>query len=150
MLTYVAHPYSGTSKKAMKERAEIALLYCSLAPSHEIRIAPAAMFHYPHTKYGVGSANDLYWFGMNMQLLAKADKLTVLHFPGYRESKGVARELEVYRTFGEGRIEHIHCVPREYNKPHLMTGILTTESELPLRDWETVLRRDLYQNRKSS
>jgi nucleoside 2-deoxyribosyltransferase len=94
-LVYIASPYSHPDPKVKEQRYEQACkaaawymdlgfqVFCPIAHSHPIETI------------GMGSIrNEAFWLHQDFAILRHCDRLVVLTIDGWRESQGVAREIE--------------------------------------------------------
>lgn len=100
MLIYVAAPYSSVPNKAqlMREISKICGEYMKDHP-HEFMI-PGLIHHYATLEVPDLGTDYNFWGGFCEDFLTRCDKVAVLKFPGWQESKGVMGEIQKAEEHG--------------------------------------------------
>ena len=100
MLTYVAAPYSNQQNKdsLMEDIAEFCAVYMK---NHPGEYAVTGLVHHYACQYDKTLGTDWnFWKDFCTEFISKCNKLVVIKFPGWHESKGVLREIEIASEMG--------------------------------------------------
>jgi len=116
---YVASPYTHPNPLVREARMLLVEAYVV----EKITKTPG-VFYYSPIVYAHALANRYvlpkevdFWHGFNLPTLARADALEVLMIPGWKESKGVAWEIEEAQSIGR-KIEYV-----EIEEPAKLLGL---------------------------
>jgi hypothetical protein len=100
--TYLCSPYTHADPAVMDRRYQSACKHAArMMMQGEVVFSPIAHSHPIAAHLPPGGATDgLFWKDQDMPILRHASKLAVLMLDGWRESKGVAWEMEAARQIG--------------------------------------------------
>ena len=102
-MLYLSLPYSSPDPSVRAERAAIARrLMATLIAAGHVTVCPVAMNHEAvELLRTAGSPSGAYWRELESRLAAICDELVVLRATGWRESRGVTREIALFEKFGK-------------------------------------------------
>lgn len=105
-MIYVASPYSDPNPARMEERYAVTRAHVAkLANLGFFAYSPIVYFHPLATLYTMPKDAE-FWWPFNQEMLVKSESLTVLCLPGWDKSVGVAREIEWWKSYGEGEVHY--------------------------------------------
>lgn len=106
MLIYLASPYSHDDQAVMEHRYYSVLKFTSrLIDQNYIVYSPIVSTHYVTKLLNAGSFD--FWEKYCYKLLSRCDRLWILTLEGWRESKGIKKEIEFARSLSIP-IDHVH------------------------------------------
>jgi len=102
-MLYISLPYSSPDPSVRAERAAVARqLMATLIAAGHVTVCPVAMNHEAmELLRTAGSPGGAYWRELESSLAAICDELVVLRATGWRESRGVAREIALFEKCGK-------------------------------------------------
>jgi hypothetical protein len=106
---YLATPYSTNDKALLEERVDIACKYAAqlMAEGYTV-FAPIPHSHFISLHLEPERQLDHeFWMRQDLSVLRHCEALVVLMLPGWEESRGVQREIQVARACGID----VHYVP---------------------------------------
>ena len=113
---YLASPYTHVSKEVMHRRFEKTLRMTSyLIKKGYCIFSPIVYCHVMAGKYTIPT-NWEYWLNFNKIMLLKSNKLMVLTIRGWKQSRGVKKEIELARN-NKIPIEYIEDKIKKKIKP---------------------------------
>jgi hypothetical protein len=97
MLIYLASPYTHAERWGEADRYDKVARATSIMLQRGWHVfSPIVHSHPLATQYGCPQDGD-FWMRVDSEYLRRCDELWVLRLPGWKESKGVRRELELAR-----------------------------------------------------
>lgn len=100
-MIYLACPYSHDDKRVRIYRFnEVNKVAAELMYLGEMVFSPISHSH-PIAEAGGLPLDFDYWKTFDEWFIRRCDRIVVLKLPGWRESKGVKREIEIARNFGK-------------------------------------------------
>ena len=102
-MLYLSCPYSSPDPSVRAERAAAAReSMATLIAAGHVTVCPVAMNHEAmELLHAAGSPGGAYWRELENRLARMCDELAVLRAPGWRESRGVAREIGLFEALGK-------------------------------------------------
>lgn len=99
---YLASPYTSDNVVLMETRYRLALHAAAvLANAGYIVYSPIAYTHVMATKYNIQPTNSDWWVDFDESFVKNwATVIAILMIPGYRQSSGVKREIDMARDAG--------------------------------------------------
>ena len=94
-MIYIASPYTDSDPQVMEHRYQQVFRYCAnLTMQGAVCFSPIV---YGHQFFLAGHTppNFEYWQSFNDHMLLASSEMRVLALPGYRQSRGVAYELDL-------------------------------------------------------
>lgn len=108
-MIYLATPYSHPDIAVMESRFDMACRIAGrLMADGEIVFSPIAHTHPIAVRCELPRGSD-YWNIYDREMLRAADKLVVVMMDGWRESKGIAGEIEIACELGIP-VEYVTCL----------------------------------------
>lgn len=93
-MIYLASPYSDPNPIVMGQRFhEAARVAAALMKEGQVIYSPIAHNHYLAVKFNMPSDFD-FWMLYDLAILARCDQLLVLCLPGWKQSKGIGKEMD--------------------------------------------------------
>lgn len=97
-MIYIASPYSHPDPVIMRTRFLLAQEYCAaLINQGEFPYSPIVHCHEMALRYKLPTDFE-YWRNYNLDMLRRADSMTVMTIPGWEESVGVKAETAAARA----------------------------------------------------
>ncbi len=104
-MIYVASPYTHKSERVMQERYKAVCKFCArMVLQDKYVFSPIVHWHFIATVYEL-PRDAAWWRKLNEDYLISSTDLWVLELPGWRESKGVKREI-TFAMENKIRINH--------------------------------------------
>lgn len=102
-MLYLSSPYSSPDPSLRAERAAVASeMMATLIAAGHVTVCPVAMNHEAmELLNAAGSPVGAYWRELESRLAGVCDELVVLRTLGWRESRGVAREIALFENLGK-------------------------------------------------
>lgn len=99
-MIYLATPYSHPDPAVREMRFREACRHAAfLMRAGQVVFSPIAHTHPIATQNGLPGGWD-YWRRVDSEFLLRCDGLTVVQMDGWKESKGVAAEISLAKTYG--------------------------------------------------
>lgn len=105
---YLASPYTPVAGESIQQRVDAACRAAAklMEMGHAV-FSPIAHSHYVADYLPDGLRLDhAFWMGQDIPVLREAKKMYILMLPGWEQSRGIAREIEVANARGIP-IEHL-------------------------------------------
>ena len=100
-MIYLASPYSHESNLVMEERFTAVCKKCSeMMFRREVVYSPIVHCHPIAVKYALPRSFD-FWEKFDTEMIGLASEVTVLMLPGWEESKGIKKEIELAKKLGK-------------------------------------------------
>lgn len=90
---YLASPYTGTTEQREQRFIAVCKAAAELMQLGTVIYSPIAHGHVIEQHMG-GIQSHAFWMDQCLAMLRRADRLLVLCLPGWKDSKGVALEIE--------------------------------------------------------
>jgi hypothetical protein len=98
MLIYIATPYSGNEEANYKKACHVCANIV-MATNFAV-FSPIVHWHRIAQEYKLATDAE-YWWYINREYLHKADVLMVIQMKGWKDSKGIAQEIEYAKELGK-------------------------------------------------
>ena len=102
-MLYLSSPYWSPDPSVRAERVAVAReVMATLIAAGHVTVCPVAMNHeVMELLHAAGSPGGAYWRELESRLAETCDEMVVLRTPGWRESRGVAREIALFEELGK-------------------------------------------------
>ena len=102
-MLYLSSPYSSPDPSVRAERvAVVREVMATLIAAGHVTVCPVAMNHEAmELLYAAGSPGGAYWRELESRLAGICDEMVVRRAPGWRESRGVTREIALFEELGK-------------------------------------------------
>lgn len=123
-MIYLASPYSSPDDLVRKTRFLIAEQVCAILLNQGVFVySPIVHCHELSARHQLPTSFE-FWRGYNFDMLRRADLISILAIPGWRESEGVSAELEMARLIGMP-ITYINELGEKVNENYQYRGTNT-------------------------
>lgn len=99
-IIYLASPYTDEDPNVMEWRYRSACYAAFLFMAKDKIVYSAIGHSHPIAKIGELPRNWEYWKKADTAFLERCSEMIVLQLPGWRESKGIAEEIEIAKRLG--------------------------------------------------
>jgi len=96
---YLASPYSHPDPEIREQRFQAACKFAAEMLRQGIHVFSAIAHTHPIALYGLPKGWD-FWEPYDRALMGLCDEIIVIRIEGWKESKGVAAEVEIAKAFG--------------------------------------------------
>lgn len=99
-MIYIASPYSDPDPAVMEQRFDAVARYAGQLMNEGLVVySPIVHCHPIAVRVGLPRTWD-FWKKFDTEMIRRATELQVLMVPGWRESKGIAAEVEIAKSLG--------------------------------------------------
>lgn len=106
-MIYLASPYAHPDPEVMELRFHAVCVYTATRLLlGEVVYSPIAHNHYLACNFDLPRTWD-FWQKLDLPMLERADSLRVLMLEGWKESKGIAAEVDYAKSLGK---EVVYCI----------------------------------------
>lgn len=102
-MLYLSSPYSSPDPSVRAARVAFAReAMATLIAAGHVTVCPVAMNHEAmELLQAAGSPGGAYWRELEVRLAGICDEIVVLRAPGWRDSRGLAREIALFEELGK-------------------------------------------------